>query len=57
MRPVFNRLRERTGIYGLGFNEESFKGLMLPFLFVLIVGGIGAFLVTDGFGFFPDLFR
>ena len=57
MRPVFNRLRERTGIYGLGFNEESFKGLMLPFLFVLIVGGIGVFLVTDGFGFFPDLFR
>lgn len=56
MRTVLNRLRERTGIYGLGFNRESFMGVTLPFLFVLIVGGIGVFLVTDGFGFFPDLF-
>jgi hypothetical protein len=56
MRPVFNRLRERTGIYGLGFNRESFMGVALPFLFVLIVGGLGVFLVTDGFGFFPNLF-
>ncbi len=53
---MLNRLRERTGIYGLGFNRESFMGVILPFLFVFIVGGLGVFLVTDGFGFFPDLF-
>jgi hypothetical protein len=56
MRTVLNRLRERTGIYGLGFNRESFMGVILPFLIVFIVGGLGVFLVTDGFGLFPDLF-
>ena len=45
-----NFLRERLGIYGLGFDRESFLGLVLPLAFVLIVGGLGVLLVTDGFG-------
>ncbi len=55
-RTVLNRLRELVGIYGLGFNRESFLGLILPFAIVFIVGGLGVFLVTEGFGLFPDLF-
>jgi hypothetical protein len=55
-RTVLNRLRELIGIYGLGFNPDSVMGLLLPFVFVVIVGGIGVFLVTGGFGFFPNLF-
>lgn len=31
-----DEFRERTGIYGLGFNKESFLGLMLPI--ALVVG-------------------
>jgi hypothetical protein len=42
---VLNWLREVTGIYSLGFRKESFAGLMLPILFILIVGGIGAALI------------
>lgn len=53
---MLNRLRELTGIYGLGFNRDSMMGIILPFAFVLIVGGLGVFLVTDGFGLFPNLF-
>ena len=53
---MLNRLRELTGIYGLGFNRESFLGLILPFAIVFIIGGLGVFLVTEGFGLFPDLF-
>ena len=34
------RLKEVTGIYRLGFERESFLGLILPILFVIIVGGI-----------------
>ncbi len=40
------RFEEKTGIYGLGFNKDSFLGLMLPLVFVILVGGVGAFLVT-----------
>ena len=29
--------RETTGIYGLGFNKESFLGLMIP---LVIFGGV-----------------
>lgn len=41
--------RETTGIYGLGFNKDSFLGLMLP---LVIVGGVavvafGAYFVTS----------
>ena len=40
-----NEIRERTGIYGLGFRKESVMGLVLPFVFVLFVGGLGAALI------------
>lgn len=33
-----DRIRESTGIYGLGFRKESILGLLLP---LVIVGGIG----------------
>ncbi len=37
--------RERSGLYKLGFDPESFKGLMLPF--ILAGGGIiGAILIS-----------
>ena len=45
MRGLINRVRELTGIYGLGFERESFLGLMLPIAFVVVVGGLGALLV------------
>lgn len=31
---VINRIRELTGIYGLGFRKSSMAGLMLPIAFV-----------------------
>ena len=34
---MMNRIREMTGIYGLGFNKSSVAGLVLP---LAIVGGI-----------------
>jgi hypothetical protein len=39
------RFQERTGIYRLGFARESFLGLIIPILFVLLVGGLGALLI------------
>ena len=44
MRRLINRIQELTGIYGLGFRSESAAGLMLPVLFVIVVGGLGALL-------------
>lgn len=38
-------LKDKIGIYRLGFNPYSFFGLLLPFLFVVIVGGALAFMV------------
>ena len=40
-----DRIRELTGIYGLGFRKESVAGLIVPIAFVLIVGVLGAILV------------
>lgn len=34
-----DRWREASGLYKLGFDEESFKGLVLPIIAVLVVGG------------------
>jgi hypothetical protein len=31
-----NWIREKTGIYGLGFNKSSVAGIVLPF--VIVVG-------------------
>ena len=42
---MFNRIRELTGIYGLGFNPASLLGVLLPVAFVVLVGGLGALIV------------
>jgi hypothetical protein len=40
-----DRVKEVSGIYGLGFERESFLGFALPFAFVAIVGGLGALII------------
>ena len=35
---VMDRIRERTGIYGLGFRRESVLGLVVPIAFVSFCG-------------------
>ena len=42
---VLDRIRELTGIYGLGFRKESVAGLILPIAFVVIIGGLWAALI------------
>ena len=42
---MLDRIRELTGIYGLGFRRESVLGLALPIAFVVIVGGAIAALI------------
>lgn len=39
-------VQDKTGIYRLGFNRYSFLGILLPLLFVAIVGGALAFMVV-----------
>lgn len=46
MKKIIAHLRERTGIYSLGFNFFSFMGIALPLGFVVVVGGILAFMVA-----------
>jgi hypothetical protein len=40
-----DRFKEVSGVYGLGFERESFLGFALPFAIVLIVGGLGGLLI------------
>ena len=42
---VLDRIRELTGIYGLGFRRESILGLLVPIAFVILVGGAIAGLI------------
>ena len=42
---VLDRIRELTGIYGLGFRRESILGLVVPIAFVVLVGGAIAALI------------
>lgn len=42
---VLDRIREMTGIYGLGFRRESILGLAVPIAFVILVGGAIAGLI------------
>jgi hypothetical protein len=42
---VLDRIREMTGIYGLGFRRESILGLVVPIAFVILVGGAIAGLI------------
>ena len=41
MHNMINRIKELTGIYGLGFERESVMGIALPVGFVVVVGGLG----------------
>ncbi len=43
---MLDEIKDRTGIYKLGFNKYSFLGIMLPLLFVIVVGGVLAALVV-----------
>lgn len=36
---MLDTIKDKTGIYKLGFNKYSFLGILLPLLFVLVVGG------------------
>jgi hypothetical protein len=36
---MLDTIKDKTGLYKLGFNKYSFLGIVLPVLFVLIVGG------------------
>ena len=38
-------LVEKTGIYALGFDPDSVAGLLLPILFVVIIGGALAMVI------------
>ncbi len=38
-RDVLDDIKDKTGIYKLGFNKYSFLGIALPLLFVIVVGG------------------
>lgn len=40
-----DRIKDVSGIYGLGFEKESFMGFALPFIIVGVVGGLGALLI------------
>ncbi len=42
---IKDTIEEKTGIYKLGFEPASFMGILLPLLFVIIVGGGLAFMV------------
>ena len=35
-----DRMRGMTGLYKLGFEEESALGLLLPFAAVAVIGGV-----------------
>lgn len=40
--PMLDSLRERTGVYGLGFRKESIIGQLLPFIIVVGIGIVAA---------------
>lgn len=35
-----DEVRDRTGLYKLGFEKESFIGISLPFIITIVVGGV-----------------
>jgi hypothetical protein len=37
---IFDRWKEASGIYRLGFERESFIGFVLPWVIVLGIGGV-----------------
>lgn len=48
MKKLIATIQEKTGIYGTGFNPASAAGILLPGLFVIIVGGgIAGYLIWN----------
>ena len=45
MGKLINRIKELSGIYGLGFERESFLGVAIPLGFVVVVGAMGWFFI------------
>lgn len=43
---MLDTIKDKTGIYKLGFNKYSFLGIVLPLLFVIVVGGALAAMVV-----------
>ena len=43
---MLDTIKDKTGIYRLGFNKYSFLGIVLPLLFVIVVGGALAAMVV-----------
>lgn len=39
---MLDSIRERTGVYGLGFRRESIIGQLLPFAIVIGIGVVAA---------------
>lgn len=37
--------REQSGLYKLGFDMDSMKGFMLPFIAIMVLGGLGVALI------------
>jgi len=49
MKKLIANVKEKTGIYASGFDPASVAGIMLPVLFVLVVGGgISIYLLWKG---------
>jgi hypothetical protein len=41
-----DRVKDASGIYGLGFERESFLGFITPFIAVGVLGVIGAIVIV-----------
>ena len=42
---MINRIKELTGVYGLGFERESFMGVAIPLGVVVAIGAVGWFVI------------
>lgn len=42
---MIDRIKELSGIYGLGFERESFLGIAIPVGIVIVIGALGWFLI------------
>jgi hypothetical protein len=41
MTGLLDTIKEKTGIYGLGFDPTSVFGILFPIILVLLIAGIG----------------
>lgn len=45
-RSLIDRARELSGIYHLGFEPDSFLGLVIPIGIVIVIGGILGLIIS-----------